>query len=62
MELNVEYLENLGINDSFNSWVPTSYSDIQTCVSNNGWESEMFKKSRGSRQGYPLSTLLFEQM
>ena len=42
-------LKHLGINDSFNSWVPTSYSDIQTCVSNNGWESEMFKNSRGIR-------------
>ena len=26
---------------------------------NNGWISEIFKNSRGKRQGYPLSALLF---
>jgi hypothetical protein len=26
---------------------------------NNGWISEIFKNSRGIRQGYPLSALLF---
>jgi hypothetical protein len=26
---------------------------------NNGWISEIFKNSRGMRQGYPLSALLF---
>jgi alanine dehydrogenase len=28
-------------------------------VINNGWISEIFKNTRGSRQGYPLSALLF---
>jgi len=33
--------------------------DIETCVMNNGWVSEMFKNTRGSRQVYPLLPLLF---
>lgn len=52
-------LKHFGFNDSFIRWVQTLYSDIQTCVSNNGWVSEIFKNSRGIRQGCPLSALLF---
>jgi hypothetical protein len=37
-------------NESFISWVKTLYSDLQTCVMNNGWVSENFKNSRGIRQ------------
>jgi hypothetical protein len=37
----------------------TLYNNIQTCVINNGWISEMFKNTRGNRQQYPLSALLF---
>jgi hypothetical protein len=44
-------LKHFGFNDSFIRWVQTLYSDIQTCVSNNGWGSEIFKNSRGIRQG-----------
>ena len=39
-------------------WVKTMYTDIQTCVINNGWISEMLRNTRGSRQRCPLSTLL----
>ena len=49
----------MGLNESFIIWVKTLYSNIQTCVMNNGWISEIFKNSRGMRQGYPLSALLF---
>ena len=52
-------LRHFGFNDSFISWVKTLYAEIQTCVSNNGWISEIFKNSRGIRQGCPLSALLF---
>ena len=52
-------LKHFGFNDSFIRWVQTLYSDIQTCVSNNGWVSEIFKTSRGIRHGCPLSALLF---
>ena len=52
-------LKHFGFNDSFIRWVQTLYSDIQTCVSNNGWVSEIFNNPRGIRQRYPLSALLF---
>jgi hypothetical protein len=39
--------------------VETLYNNIQTCVINNGWISEIFKNTRGIRQGCPLSALLF---
>jgi hypothetical protein len=39
--------------------VETLYNNIQTCVINNGWISEIFKNTRGNRQGFPLSALLF---
>ena len=52
-------LKHFGFNDSFIRWVQPLYSDIQTCVSNNGWVSEIFNNPRGIRQGCPLSALLF---
>ena len=52
-------LKHFRFNESFISWVKTLYSDIQTCVMNNGWVSENFKNSCATRQGYPLSALLF---
>jgi hypothetical protein len=52
-------LKHFGFKDSFIRWAQTLYSDIQTCVSNNGWVSEIFNNPRGIRQRYPLSALLF---
>ena len=52
-------LKHFGFNESFINWVKTLYTDIQTCVMNNGWVSEMFKNTRGIRHRYPLSALLF---
>ena len=52
-------LKHFRFNESFISWVKTLYSDIQTCVMNNGWVPENFKNSRGIRQRYSLSALLF---
>ena len=40
-------LKRFGFNDSFVNWVKTMYTDIQTCVINNGWISEMFRNTRG---------------
>jgi hypothetical protein len=51
-------LKRFGFNDSFVNWVKTMYTDIQTCVINNGWISEMFRNTRGNRQGYSLLALL----
>ena len=44
-------LKHFGFNESFINWVKTLYTDIQTCVMNNGWVSEMLKNTRGIRQG-----------
>ena len=52
-------LKHFGFNESFINWIKTLYTVIQTCVMNNGWVSEMFKNTRGIRQGFPLSALLF---
>ena len=52
-------LKHFGFNESFLIWVKTLYSNIQTCVMNNGWISEIFKNPCGIRQGFPLSALLF---
>ena len=41
------------------SWFNTFYSDISSCVMNNGYSSEFFRLNRGVRQGCPLSGLLF---
>jgi hypothetical protein len=47
-------LKHYGFNYSVVTWVETLYNNIQTCVINNGWISEIFKNTRGSRQGYIL--------
>ena len=43
----------------FKKWILTLYYDIESCITNNGHQSEFFKLSRGIRQGCPLSALLF---
>jgi hypothetical protein len=52
-------LKRFGFNNSFVNWGKTMYTDIQTCVINNGWISEMLRNTRGNRQICPLSALLF---
>lgn len=41
------------------NWVKVLYSNISSCISNYGWNSEYFSLTRGIRQGCPLSALLF---
>ena len=44
---------------SFLKWIKTFYTNISSCVVNNGYSSEFFSLQRGVRQGCPLSGLRF---
>ena len=52
-------LEQYNFGNNFRKWIKILYTDIQSCVSNNGYFSQYFKLSRGIRQGCPISALLF---
>ena len=45
--------------EDFKRWVKVFYTDISSCVTNNGFASPFFNLNRGVRQGFPLSGLLF---
>ena len=45
--------------DVFKRWVRVLYTDISSCVINNGFVSPFFELKRGVRQGCSLSGLLF---
>ena len=43
--------------EKFIDWVHTFYTDIETCIQNNGHTTTFFKPERGVGQGCPLSSL-----
>jgi len=45
--------------DAFIKWIKCIYTDVETCVINNGYTTKFFKVERGMRQGCPLSPILF---
>ena len=54
-----KYLKTFNFGDTFLNWIKILYTDIKSCVTNNGYYSECFKLSRSIRQGCPISALLF---
>ena len=52
-------LNHLNFGASLVTWFKLFYSNISSCIQNNGWSSEFFSLSRGVRQGCPLSPYLF---
>ena len=52
-------LKSFNFGNSFVSWIKTIYTNIKSCVGNNGYYSESFTISRSVRQGCPISALLF---
>ena len=52
-------LEVMNFVPMFRKWIHTSYSNIASCVMNNGHASDFFQLYRGVRQCCQLSGLLF---
>ena len=52
-------LKNFNFGDNFISWIRILYTNIKSCVGNNGYYSDKFDVLRSVRQGCPISALLF---
>ena len=52
-------LDAFNFGNYFKKWIRIIYSNPECCTTNNGFNSDFFKISRGIRQGCPISALLF---
>ena len=52
-------LETFNFGLDLRQWIKVFYTDISSCVLNNGYASKHFHLERGLRQGCPLSSTLF---
>ena len=52
-------LKAFNLGDNFIKWIKLLYTEISSCVGNNGYYSKYFQLKRLIRQGFPISALLF---
>ena len=52
-------LSTLNFSQNYIRWIKLLYSNISSCVTNNGYISNYFTLTRGIRQGCPISALFF---
>ena len=52
-------LKAFGFGQVFKKWINIIYTDIESCIINNGSTSKYFSLKSGIRQGCPISALLF---
>ena len=55
----INALHNFGFEKNYIQWIKILYTDIQSCILNNGYTSPYFHITAGIRQGCPISALLF---
>ena len=55
----IQVLQKLNFGTYFMQWIRTFYTNLTSCVLNNGFTTKLFPVNRGVRQGDPLSPLLF---
>ena len=55
----INAMHTFGFGENFIQWIKILYTDIQSCVINNGFTSQYFRVMAGIRQGCPISALLF---
>ena len=59
MTLLIAVLKRYGFGDNFINWIKTLLKNQESCVLNGGKTTRYFKLERGTRQGDPISALLF---
>ena len=54
-----QVLKHMNFGPIYTNYIRTIYNLIESCCMNNGYITHFFKPSRGTRQGCPISALLF---